>query len=104
VGQQPLGMIDLVLCEVLQGVRGDAGFARVKRGLLRFDVFDSGGTAMAIASVGNYRLLRSRGRTVRKMIDCFLATFCLRNRHMLLHRDRDFDPFETELGLQVVHP
>jgi predicted nucleic acid-binding protein len=41
---------------------------------------------------------------VRKMIDCFLATFCLRNRHMLLHRDRDFDPFETELGLQVVHP
>jgi hypothetical protein len=22
----------------------------------------------------------------------------------LLHNDRDFDPFERELGLQVIHP
>lgn len=24
--------------------------------------------------------------------------------NLLLHTDRDFDPFETRLGLQVVHP
>jgi hypothetical protein len=31
-------------------------------------------------------------------------TFYLVHQHSLLHRDRDFDPFEDVLGLQVVHP
>ena len=33
-----------------------------------------------------------------------IATFCLVQQHSVLHRDRDFDPFEDILGLQVVHP
>jgi predicted nucleic acid-binding protein len=41
---------------------------------------------------------------VRKTIDCLIATFCLQAGHQLLHRDRDFDPFEKHLGLRVVHP
>jgi predicted nucleic acid-binding protein len=48
--------------------------------------------------------LRQSGFTVRKTIDCLIATFCLEAGHSLLHRDRDFDPFEKYLGLQVVHP
>jgi hypothetical protein len=28
----------------------------------------------------------------------------LRAGHELLHRDHDFDAFERELGLRVVHP
>ena len=31
-----------------------------------------------------------------------IATFCVREGYELLHRDRDFDPFESELGLRVV--
>ena len=49
-------------------------------------------------------MLRSRGYTVRKTIDCLIATFCLTAGHTLLHRDHDFDPFERELGLRVLHP
>ena len=52
----------------------------------------------------NYRQLRQRGRTVRKTIDCLIATFCLRDAHALLHADRDFDAFEELLHMQVVHP
>jgi predicted nucleic acid-binding protein len=40
---------------------------------------------------------------VRKTIDCIIATFCIREGHSLLHRDRDFYPFETYLELSVVH-
>jgi len=47
---------------------------------------------------------RSRGRTVRKTIDCLIAPFCLLHRHALLHCDRDFDAFEEVLALDVVHP
>jgi predicted nucleic acid-binding protein len=45
-----------------------------------------------------------RGHTVRKTVDCLIATLCLAQGHRLLHNDRDFDPFEAVLGLEVVHP
>lgn len=104
LNQQRLGLTDLILCEVLQGIRGDSTFKRVRRDLSRFEVFDTGGEALAVASAQNYRFLRSHGHTVRKTIDCLIATFCLTEQHSLLHRDRDFDPFEKYLGLHVLHP
>jgi predicted nucleic acid-binding protein len=102
--RQRLGLLDLTVCEVLQGVSTDAAAARVLRTLRRFEVFDTGGIALAEAAARNYRTLRARGRTVRKTIDCLIATFCLDHSYTLLHCDRDFDPFEDVLGLQVVHP
>jgi len=101
--RQRLGMTDLILCEVLQGIRDQNSFARVQSELLKFQVFHTGGAGLAVAAGRNYRDLRHHGYTVRKTIDCLIATFCLQARHELLHRDRDFDPFEKVLGLQVVH-
>src|SRR5580692_10865252 len=92
-----MGLTDLILCEVLQGIRDHAEFAEVREELLqRFNVFDTGGGQIAVAAAQNYRTLRDRGHTVRKTIDCVIATFCLRAGHELLHRDRDFDVFEKE--------
>jgi predicted nucleic acid-binding protein len=101
--QQRLGLTDLILCEVLQGIPDRVLFAQVRDELLKFHVFQTGGTELAIEAAKNYRHLRQRGHTVRKTIDCLIATHCLRAGHRLLHRDHDFDPFETQLGLQVVH-
>jgi predicted nucleic acid-binding protein len=100
---QRLGLTDLILCEVLQGIRDQGSFMRVQRELLKFQVFQTGGAGLAVAAAQNYRTLRQNGHTVRKTIDCLIATFCLQAKHELLHRDHDFDPFENVLGLQVVH-
>ena len=99
-----LGLLDLMVCEILQGLATDDDAARVLRHLRRFEIFETGGLELAAASARNYRQLRQRGRTVRKTIDCLIATFCLRECHTLLHADRDFDAFEELLHLQVVHP
>ena len=101
---EPLGLTDLILCEVLQGIRDEFTFRRIRREFSRFTIFPTGGEDLAIASAQTYRFLRTRGHTVRKTIDCLIATFCLREGHSLLHRDRDFDAFEQQLGLRVVHP
>lgn len=101
---QRLGLTDLNLCEILQGIRHDATFRRLRRELCQFEVFSTGGAELAVASAHNYRVLRSRGYTIRKTIDCIIATFCLSEGHTLLHCDRDFDPFEKDLGLRVLHP
>lgn len=102
--RQRLGLTDIILCEVLQGVRDDVVAKEVERRLLTLELFETGGVALAREAARNYRALRSRGHTVRKTIDCLIATFCLRGQHSLLHRDRDFDPFEKFFELSVIHP
>jgi hypothetical protein len=59
---------------------------------------------MAVSAARNFQSLRKGGYTVRKTIDCWIATFCMLNGHTLLHNDRDFQPFEAFLGLKVIHP
>ena len=101
--RQRLGLTDIILCEVLQGVHDDSAAADVERRLRKLEVFETGGVEFASEAARTYRVLRARGHTVRKTIDCLIATFCIRSGHSLLHRDRDFDPFETYLELSVIH-
>ena len=102
--RQRLGLTDWILCEVLQGVRDDVAAKEVERQLLKLEVFEMCGVDLAREAARNYRTLRGRGHTVRKTIDCLIATFCIREQHSLLHSDRDFDPFEKFLELSVIHP
>lgn len=102
--RQRLALTDIIMCEVLQGLSSDDSAKNVESILSTFEVFETGGIVLAREAARNYRALRKRGHTVRKTIDCLIATFCLREGHALLHRDRDFDPFERVLQLSVIHP
>jgi predicted nucleic acid-binding protein len=104
LGTTRIAICDLILCEILQGTDSDAAFARVLSTLSACDLLTTGGRDLAVAAARNYRVLRRRGHTVRKTVDCLIATLCLSQGHRLLHNDRDFDPFESVLGLDVVHP
>jgi hypothetical protein len=104
LGVRPLAITDIILCEVLQGIRDDQQFVKARRELLTLELFSTGGRDVALAAATNYRMLRARGRTIRGTIDCLIATFCLLNDHALLHDDRDYDVFEHALNLAVVHP
>jgi predicted nucleic acid-binding protein len=102
VGVVPLLVGDLILCEVLQGLRSEREAALVEQALHRFDLVSLVTPSLAVKAAANYRLLRGKGITIRKTIDLLIATFCIENRHALLHSDRDFDPIEAHLGLQVM--
>jgi predicted nucleic acid-binding protein len=104
VEKQRLGLTDVILCEILQGVQNEELATETQRELMKFEVMAMGGIDLAVVAAQNYRKLRSKGRTVRKTIDCLIASFCLMHGHSLLHNDRDFDPFEEILGLRVIHP
>jgi predicted nucleic acid-binding protein len=104
VARQRFGLTDLILCEILQGISDEKSLTRVLQELRNFELFETGGADLAIDAARNFRHLRQHGHTVRKTIDCLIATFCLQHGHSLLHRDRDFDHFEELLGLTVVHP
>ena len=103
LGRQRFGLTDLILCETLQGIGDENTFTRILRELRKFEIFETGGEELAVEAARNFGSLHRRGRTVRKTIDCLIATFCLRHAHSLLHRDRDYDHFEDFLGLAVIH-
>jgi predicted nucleic acid-binding protein len=100
--REQIGLTNLILCEILQGVRTDIKFESFARDLQEFEVFDTGSVNLAIASALNFRILRQKGFRIRRTIDCIIATFCIQEKHQLLHSDRDFDPFQNHLGLRVL--
>ena len=102
--RERIGLTTIVLTEVLQGLRDDREAAAVQTELLRFEIIDLVDIALAAEAAHNYRRLRQAGRTIRKTVDILMATYCIRERHSLLHRDRDFDPFEELLDLSVIRP
>ena len=103
VGSRRLVLVgDLVLCEVLQGLRNEHEARRVEALLQRFAFGRMGGYDVAVEAARIYRTMHARGITIRKTIDLLIATFCLLGSHDLLHADRDFDVFAREFGLKVV--
>lgn len=99
LGQLPLAVGDLIVTEVLQGVRDERQFRLVQDMLGSLHHIDIVGHQVAIRAAENYRYLRSLGITVRKTIDTLIATRCIEDDLTLLHADRDFQPYERHLGL-----
>lgn len=102
LGEQEIIVGDLILAEVLQGFRQQHEFEQAQTALLSFSVVPIVGQKVAIQSAKNYRFLRQNGVTIRKTIDCLIATFCIENRIQLLQADRDFNAFVQHFDLQVV--
>jgi len=82
---------DLIYCEVMQGIRTPRERREVSGLLLCLPQFDMVGFSMAEKSASNYRLLRSKGVTVRKTIGL-----------QLVHHDSDFDLMARHIGLDMI--
>jgi len=100
--REPLLIGDLILLEVLQGARDEAQAVRIERALRRYAVVTLLGADLATQAARNYRRLRELGITIRKTADIIIGTFCIEQRHALLHDGRDFAPMQEHLGLEVV--
>jgi len=102
LGKSVLMTGDLILAEVLQGFRDEEEVEQAKSVLTMLKVETLGGEDIAVKAAMNYRALRAQGVTVRKTIDCLIATWCIESGYLLLYSDRDFDPFCKYLGLKAV--
>lgn len=100
--QDLVGIGDLIYCEVMQGIRSARQRRDVSTLLLSLPQFDMVGFPIAEKSASNYRLLRSKGVTVRKTIDVLIGTFCAEHKLQLIHNDSDFDLMAKHIGLNIV--
>jgi predicted nucleic acid-binding protein len=92
---------DVVLLEILRGVRNDQQALAIETRLRRFALARMLSPALARQGAAHYRDLRARGITIRKTPDLIIATYYIANRHRLLHQDHDFDPFAEHCGLLI---
>lgn len=95
---------DLVLVEILQGIRSDRQLRETSGTLGHFKFVSLCGPQIAKAAASNFRLLRSRGITIRGTIDVIIATWCVENDAEIIHNDRDFAAMERLLGLRRYRP
>jgi predicted nucleic acid-binding protein len=91
----------IILTEVLQGIREEEAYRRT---LSRFDsfLFLPMNRQTFVRAAEMYRMLRRKGITIRKPVDCMIAAVAIEHDLLLLHRDRDFDPIESHCGLRVL--
>ncbi len=100
LGKELIIVGDIILLEVLQGFRYDRDYTIARKSLEVFPFRNMLGKGIALKSAQNYRYLRKRGITVRKMIDIIIATFCIENNIELLYSDKDFGPLVDQLNLR----
>lgn len=104
LGAQPLLVGDVILLEVLQGVRSEAEARRVEAALRRFELHSMLTPDLAVLAAAHYRRLRVLGVPVRKTVDLIIGTFCIARDYVLLTSDRDFLPMAHSLGHKLAKP
>lgn len=79
----------VIVMEVLQGIRSEKACRQVQKRLacLKFYNIDD---ERYIEAAMLYRQLRGQGVTIRKSIDCLIASVALHFNLPILHKDRDF--------------
>ncbi|MGH1502197.1 MAG: type II toxin-antitoxin system VapC family toxin [Acidimicrobiales bacterium] len=97
-----LAVCDPISMEVLAGARNQQHLGDLRRLLARCTVLPTEPIDFE-TSAALYRTCRTKGETVRKLMDCLIAAVAIRHGAALLHADADFGALERHAGL-TVHP
>ena len=100
----PIALIDIVYCEVLQGIRDDDVYRRTRLSLLAHPILRPQGLPTFEAAANLYRAARRQGITIRSTVDCLIAATCLETGAEIFHNDRDFDALARVSDLAIYRP
>jgi predicted nucleic acid-binding protein len=87
----PVFICPVIIQEILQGIKSDKEYARIKDSLFALNVLNDDAVETAIGAAEIYRILRKKGVTIRKSNDCLITFYALKYSLKILHNDRDFD-------------
>ena len=99
--KEDICLCDVILTEVLQGIRNDKEYKKTKSVLSDLVFFPMTYETFLLAAT-IYRTLRVKGLTIRNSVDCMIAAVGIENTVHLLHNDRDFDLINQHFDLQVI--
>jgi predicted nucleic acid-binding protein len=94
---------DPIRMEVLAGARDERHLVDLRRLLARASVIPTEPTDYEEAAA-LYRICRRNGETVRKLIDCLIASVTVRAGLSILHADADFEVLARHTDLRSEEP
>ncbi len=97
----PLLVCPPIIREILQGIRNDDDYIRIKDDIFSLAVLIIDPVEAAIGSADLYRRLRKKGITIKKTNDCLIAYYAIYHKVYLLHRDSDFDRIAGHSSLKI---
>jgi predicted nucleic acid-binding protein len=104
LADEPIALTDIIFTEILQGLADERSVRRVESRLLHHDVYGLQPLDDHRRAAALYRACRRHGVTIRRTLDCLIASVCIRERLPLLHADSDFDRLAHHSDLKVVDP
>jgi predicted nucleic acid-binding protein len=101
-GPELIAITDVIYLELLRGARTTAEIKRLRLLLGQAPILRMSELADFERAAALYRAARAKGKTVRNMSDCMIASVCIREQVPLLHDDADFDRLADVSELQVL--
>lgn len=98
--EDDVAVLAIIVTEVLQGFRTDAGFESARRVLVALPMIQPT-TETHVRAARLFRLLRRKGVTVRGAVDCIVAQTCLDSGAELLSPDSDFEHIARHTPLRL---
>jgi predicted nucleic acid-binding protein len=96
-----IAIAEIVLTEVLQGIRNEREYREVRASLLALPVLSLKGQDSYIKAADLYRKCRTKGLTIRSTIDLLIAQTAIEHDAALLHNDRDFAALASVSSLNL---
>jgi predicted nucleic acid-binding protein len=99
--RSPIVTTEPVIMELLAGTRGRREHSRLRARLLALPRLTLRGLADFESAAALYRTCRTRGGTVRKLMDCLIAAVAIRENAVVLHNDGDFEVLARHTRLRT---
>ena len=97
----PIYLCPMVYQEILQGIREDKTFERIRFILQQYKMIDLDLMYVTNHAIDLYRHLRKKGITIKKSMDCLIASYAIITDMYLLHNDNDFTQIARESKLKI---
>ena len=97
----PIFLCPIIYQEVLQGIKDDKSFEQIKYILQQFGMIYFDLMHVTNFAIDLYRHLRKKGITVRKSVDCLIASYAIITNMHLLHNDSDFTQIAKVSKLKI---
>lgn len=97
-----LATTEPIVMEVLAGARDDSHLRLLRRLVLGCQMIPLRGLSDYEEAAALYRTCRRAGLTVRRLVDCLIATVAINADVPLLHADSDFELIAQGTALRLI--
>ena len=97
----PIFLCPVIYQEVLQGIKEEKIFQQIKFIFGHYRMINIDMMFVTNYAVDLYRRLRKKGITIRKSVDCLIASYAIIADMYILHNDSDFTQIAKESKLKI---